>query len=67
MTFSKYVAWLGGQSVAVGTRSAVEARAREIADSEAYRAFGYDKNGETVLRITNGARQLFVASYILHK
>jgi len=60
----KYIAWLDGHSVALGSLSYVEARAREIFHSEDYQRFC----GPTAtLRITRGSRQLFVKSVILTK
>ncbi len=57
-----YIAWLNGHSVARGTLSAVESKAREIAATPAFKEFG---GNPVVLRITRGARQLFVKSIIL--
>jgi hypothetical protein len=56
-----YVAWLNGQSVAVGTLSHVESKAREIASTPLMIA----NEKEAVMRITRGARQMFVKSVVL--
>ena len=61
-TMKDYVAWLGkgndhGQSVAVGTLSDVERRARELYASPNWQVFSKHLN---TLRITRGKRQLFV-------
>lgn len=59
-----YVAWLDGHSVAVGTLSGVEAKARQIFHSENYQRFC---GPTTTLKITRGPRQLFVKSIVLTK
>ena len=56
-----YTAWLNGQSVASGTLREVDKKAKAIFLSENWQTF----EGETTLRITRGARQLFVKSVIL--
>lgn len=61
-----YTAWLNGQSVARGTISQVETRAKAIAETENFREFGFI-DGRATLKITRGARQLFVKSIILER
>lgn len=62
-----YVAWLGGQSVAVGGLREVREKALSIAALPTFLQFGYTANGTVQLKITRGARQYFVESQILHK
>lgn len=57
-----YIAWLNGQSVAMGTLREVEEKARVIADSEDWRRW----EKKTTLKITRGARQYFVKSIELY-
>ena len=59
---SDYVAWLNGQSVARGSLATVEAKAREIAATPRYLEW---TPGTIILKITRGARQLFVKSIVL--
>ena len=59
-----YVAWLGGASVARGTLTEVERKAREVFATPLYQEFA---KAETTLRITRGTRQLFVKSIVLTK
>ena len=61
-----YIAWLNGSSVARGTLSAVEAKAREVYATPAFQEYGL-KNGAALLRITRGAKQYFVKSILLGK
>jgi len=56
-----YIAWLNGTSVAVGTLTQVENKAREIAATERWKEY----NLKTTIRITRGARQVFVKSFEL--
>ena len=58
---SDYIAWLNGASVARGTLAHVERVAREIAATPRWLEY----NPTTTLRITRGARQLFVKSIVL--
>jgi hypothetical protein len=67
MRFDDYVAWLeipgrGRTSVAVGTRKAVEKKARETFATANWQEW---EGPEATLRITKGARQLFAAAYQL--
>ena len=63
---NEYIAWLNGNSVARGTLTQVEAKAREVFATPHFQEWGL-KNGAAVLRITRGARQMFVKSIILGK
>lgn len=58
-----YTAWINDTSVARGTLSHVKAKAREIFNTPRWQAMEY--HSEAKLRITRGARQLFVSSEIL--
>lgn len=66
--FNDYVAWIrseagsGWDSVAVGTLTSVKAKAVEIAKSDHWREWN---PGATTIRITRGARQLFVHSFVV--
>ena len=57
-----YVAWLNGQSVATGTVREVQAVAERIFRSDNWQTF---EGSQATLKITRGARQLFVKSIIL--
>ena len=59
-----YIAWLNGTSVQRGTLAQVERVAREIAATPRWKE--YHEGQPTTLRITRGARQMFVKSIILN-
>lgn len=61
MAFPKYIAWLNGTSVATGSISEVEAKAREIAASDQWQ----QHNSATTLKITTYGKQQFVKSVVL--
>lgn len=63
-----YIAWLGyegesGMSVKRGTLAQVENEARRIAATKNWQEWANGR--KTVLRVTRGARQMFVKSIIL--
>jgi hypothetical protein len=64
MSFRKYIAWLDGYSVAVGSLAEVRAKAREIWASELFQKYAKDC---TVLKVTTYGRQSFVESITLRK
>lgn len=64
MAFPKYIAWLNGDSVAVGTRKEVERKAREIAASPRFREW-LPPDGHVKLKITTYGAQRFVEAYEL--
>ena len=59
----KYIAWLNQTSVAVGSKSEVERKAREIAHSALWLEH---QRGPTTLRITTYGAQKFVSSVVLN-
>ena len=62
--FNNYIGWLGGHSVARGTRREVEDKARKVFETPLYQEWA---KPETLFKITRGSRQLFVCSYVWHK
>ena len=65
MAFPKYIAWLNGTSVAVGSQSEVEQKARDIFASKLWQDTHQGK--ETTLKITTYGKQLFTKSIVLSK
>ena len=61
---TNYIGWLNGHSVARGTRLQVEQKAREVFETPLYQDWA---KPETLFKITRGAKQLFVCSYIWSK
>ena len=59
-----YIAWLNETSVARGTLAHVERIAREIAATPRWQE-AESHRGPTTMRITRGARQMFVKSVVL--
>lgn len=59
-----YEAWLNGYSVARGTLANVELVARKVYATPNWQEFEASK-GPTTLKITRGARQLFVKAIVL--
>lgn len=63
MAFPKYIAWLDGFSVAVGTLAEVERKAREHHATENYQH--WQDGRDSTLRITTYGAQKFVKQIIL--
>ena len=63
MVFPKYIAWLNGTSVAVGTLTHVRTKAIEIFQSPNWQAFEAHKG--TILRVSTYGAQKFVSSEVL--
>jgi len=60
---TNYIAWLNGQSVAMGALEDAERKARAIAATPLWRQW----NAKTTLRITRGTRQTLVKSIVLEE
>jgi hypothetical protein len=62
MKHRRYIAWLNGQSVAIGGQAEVEKKAKDIFHSALYQEH---RRKPATLKITTDGRQLFVKSIIL--